>query len=212
MALTKKQQKFYDSLLTFFRKRMRMPTHREAARLNSLKSANSSVQYHRILVEKNYLKQDKQGNYIFSSALEAWPGAAETGSSIPVLGEITAGSMQEAVGADLGELTFSHLFPAAQNIFALRVKGMSMKQMGITDGDFVLLSKTELRDGEVGAVLYNGETTLKKIYQQDDELRLQPANPDFDEIVIETGEFEEVTIVGKYLGHINDKGLIKSPY
>lgn len=212
MALTEKQQQFYDSLLAFFRKHLRMPTQREAARLNKLKSANSSVQYHRTLVEKGYLKQDRHGNYIFSSALEVWPGAAEAGSAIPILGDITAGAMQEAVAANLGTLTFAHLFPRAENIFALRIKGMSMKELNIGDGDYVLLSKTELRNGEVGAVLYNGETTLKRVHKEQNKLRLQPANPDFDDIIIEAGEFEEVTIIGKYLGHVNDKGLMKSPY
>lgn len=212
MALTKKRQQFYDSLLSFFRRHLRMPTHREAAKLNGLKSANSSVQYHRALAQEGLLEKDENGSYIFSSPIDVWPGGNSNNSVIPVLGEITAGAMQEAVESDLGELTFDKLFPNADNVFALRVKGMSMKELDITDGDYVLLSKTELRSGEVGAVLYNGETTLKKVQKEQDRLRLKPANPDYDDIVIEPGESEEVRILGKYVGHLNDKGLFKSPY
>ncbi|HLR76029.1 MAG TPA: S24 family peptidase [Balneolaceae bacterium] len=212
MALTSKQQKFYDYLLAFFRKHLRMPTHREAAELNNLKSANSSIQYHRALAAEGLLKKDEKGNYIFSSVLGVWPGAKQAGSAIPVLGEITAGAMQEAVEVNLGELTFDQFFPKAKNIFALRVKGMSMKELDITDGDFVVLSQSELRSGDVGAVLYNGETTLKRIQKEQNGLRLKPANPHFDDIIIEPRETEKVTIIGKYLGHVNDKGLIKSPY
>lgn len=212
MALTDKQQQFYDNLLAFFRKHLRMPTHREAAKLNNLKSGNSSVQYHQALAEEGLLKKDQKGNYIFSSTLDVWPGSDEAGSAIPVLGEITAGAMQEAVEANLGELTFDHLFPNTENVFALRVKGMSMKELDITDGDFVLLSKKELRSGEVGAVLYNGETTLKKVQKEQNKLRLKPANPDFDDIIIEPGETEEVRILGKYIGHLNRQGIFKSPY
>jgi SOS-response transcriptional repressor LexA len=170
------------------------------------------VQYHQALVEKGYLRKDGPEHYTFRSTLDVWPGSENAGSSIPILGEIAAGSMQEAIETDLGELTFDHLFPQAENVFALRVKGMSMKELNITDGDFVLLSNTELRNGDVGAVLYNGETTLKKIQKEKNRLRLKPANPDFDDIIIEPDESEEVRILGKYIGHLNEQGLFKSPY
>ncbi|HKK64753.1 MAG TPA: transcriptional repressor LexA [Clostridia bacterium] len=211
-SLTEKQQQFYDSLVAFFRKHLRLPSHREAAEINGFKSANSSVQYHQALVEKGYLRKDGPEHYTFRSPLDAWPGSESTGSSIPILGEIAAGSMQEAIESDLGELTFNNLFPQAENVFALRVKGMSMKELDITDGDFVLLSNTELRSGDVGAVLYNGETTLKKIQKEQNRLRLKPANPDFDDIIIEPDESEEVRILGKYVGHLNEQGLFKSQY
>jgi SOS regulatory protein LexA len=210
--LTEKQQQFYNSLVTFFRKHLRLPSHREAAERNNFKSANSSVQYHKALVEKGYLKKDGSENYTFASPLDVWPGGNQSESAIPILGEITAGAMQEAIESDLGELTFNHLFPNADNVFALRVKGMSMKELNISDGDFVLLSKAELHNGDVGAVLYNDETTLKRIYKEKDKLRLEPANPDFDDIVIEPGESEEVRILGKYVGHMNEQGIFKSQY
>jgi len=210
--LTPKQQQFYGSLIGFFRKHQRLPSHREAADINGLQSKNSSLQYHQVLEEKGYLEKDGSGTYRFSSAVDAWPGSDEAGTSIPVLGEIAAGTMQEAVEADLGEITFSHLFPNAKNVFALRVKGMSMKELDISDGDYVLLSKTELRNGDVGAVLYNGETTLKKVHKEKSQIRLKPANPEFDDIIIEPDEAEEVRILGKYVGHINQQGLFKSPF
>ncbi|NGP87582.1 transcriptional repressor LexA [Fodinibius halophilus] len=210
--LTPKQQQFYQSLVSFFQKHLRLPSHREAAELNGFKSANSSVQYHQALVDKGYLKKDGSENYTFTSPLDVWPGNTPSSSSIPVLGEITAGAMQEAIESDMGELTFEYLFPNTDNIFALRVKGMSMKNLDITDGDFVLLSKTEIRDGDVGAVLYNDETTLKRIYKENDSLRLEPANPEFEDIIIEPEEAEEVRILGKYVGHMNEQGIFKSPY
>lgn len=210
--LTDKQQNFYDSLVSFFQKHLRLPSHREAAELNGFKSANSSVQYHRALVKKGYLKKDGPDNYTFSVPSDVWPGGSQDNTTIPILGEITAGAMQEAIESDLGELTFQHLFPNTENIYALRVKGMSMKELDITDGDFVLLSKTELHSGEVGAVLYEDETTLKRIHREHNQLRLEPANPEYDDIVIEPGESEEVRILGKYVGHMNEQGIFKSPY
>jgi len=210
--LTKTQQQFYESLVQFFRMHLRLPSHREAARLNGMKSPNNSVYHHKALVEKGYLKKDGPENYTFCSPADVWPGGNGSGSTIPVLGEITAGTMQEAIETDLGEVTLGHLFPNIDRIFALRVKGMSMKGLDITDGDYVLLSKSELRSGEVGAVLYNGETTLKKIQKEEGRIRLVPANPEFDDIIIQPDEAEEVRILGKYVGHINNQGIFKSPY
>ncbi|WP_138431567.1 transcriptional repressor LexA [Fodinibius saliphilus] len=209
--LTSKQQQFYQSLVSFFQKHLRLPSHREAAELNDFKSANSSVQYHRALVKKGYLKKDGSENYTFTSALDIWPGN-KPASTIPILGEITAGAMQEAIESDMGQLTFKYLFPNTENIFALRVKGMSMKDLDITDGDFVLLSQTEIRDGDIGAVLYNDETTLKRIHKEENSLRMEPANPEYDDIIIVPDEAEEVRILGKYVGHMNEQGIFKSPY
>src|SRR5690625_7421556 len=90
-------------------------------------------------------------------------------------------------------------------MFALRVSGMSMKDVGIFDGDFVLLMDSDVSNGDIGAVLYNGETSLKKIYYDKDGLRLEPANPDYEDIIVEPDIFEEVRIIGKYIGHVNRK-------
>jgi SOS-response transcriptional repressor LexA len=210
--LTPKQQEFYETLITYIRKHFRWPTYRELADLLSFSSENSVTQYYNTLVKKQHLKKDRQGNYTFTNPTDVWSVNSQASKSIPILGEITAGAMQEAIEADLGEVTISDFFPKAENVFALRIRGLSMKELDLSTGDIVILSKTELKDGDVGAVLYNGETTLKRAHIEKNGLRLEPANPDYDDIVIEPGEFEEVTVIGKYLGHVNDKGLMKSPY
>lgn len=212
MPLTDKQKQFYNNLLAFFRTNLRMPTHREAAELNNLKSANSSVQYHRACVDKGVLKKDKRGNYTFANPADVWLFSRSSSKSIPILGEISAGTLHEVIQTDLGEVTIRDVFSGDGRIFGLRVRGESMKGLGLATGDTVILSKTELRDGEVGAVLYNGKTTLKRAHVQEAGLRLEPANPDFDDIMIEPGEFEEVRVIGKYLGYISEEGVAKSSY
>lgn len=109
--------------------------------------------------------------------------------------------------ADLGSITMSTLFPNLDKLFALRVSGFSMKDAEIYDGDFVLLMDTELNNGDIGAVLYNGETTLKHIYWDENGLRLEAANEDYDDIFIAPDVFEEVRIIGKYIGHVNRQGF-----
>lgn len=210
--LTQKQQQFYDTLISYVRKYFRWPTYKELAHLLDLSSENSITQYYSSLVKKEYLKKDGQGNYVFTNPADVWLPKEHASQSIPILGEISAGTLHEAIEADLGEVTINDFFPNAENVFALRVRGLSMKGLGLSTGDKVVLSKTELKDGDIGAVLYNGATTLKQARIEENKVRLEPANPDFDDIIIEPGEFEEVTVLGKYLGHINENGLVKSSY
>jgi repressor LexA len=129
---------------------------------------------------------------------------------IPIRGIITAGYLQEAVDADLGAITLNRLFPNLHKMFALRVSGQSMRDAGINDGDFVLLIDSDIQDGDIGAVLYNGETSLKKVYYGPNGLRLEPCNPEYTSIAIEPGIFEEVRIVGRYVGHVNRNGIFKA--
>jgi SOS-response transcriptional repressor LexA len=212
--LTNKQQEFYHTLVAFVRKHFRWPTYKELADRLGFSSENSVTQYYNALVSKRFLKKDSQGNYTFTNPTDVWMVRDEehVGRSIPILGEITAGTMEEAIEANLGEITIGDFFPDASNVFGLRVKGDSMKGLGISTDDKVILSKTELKDGDVGAVIYNGETTLKRAHLQKDGIRLEPANPDHDDIILEPGEFEEVRVLGKYLGHISEDGLVKASY
>ena len=82
-----------------------------------------------------------------------------------------------------------------------------MKDVDIYDGDLVVLMDTDVKNGDIGAVLYNGETSLKKIYWDNNGLRLEAANESYDDILVEPDVFEEVRIIGKYIGHINRQGF-----
>ncbi len=104
----------------------------------------------------------------------------------PLVGKIAAGYPIERV-ADQDEVDLNELIgPAggADSTFALKVDGESMKDEGILHGDLVLVERSEVaKDGDrVVALLPDGSTTLKTFYKEDDCIRLQPANPDFDPI------------------------------
>ena len=122
---------------------------------------------------------------------------------------ISAGTLQEAVEAHLGTITLDTLFPDLDSIFAIRVAGQSMKGADIHDGDYVLLIDDDIPEGGIGAVLYDGETSLKRVYHDDKGLRLEPCNPEYEDIHIQPDVFEEVNILGRYVGHVNDKGIFK---
>lgn len=204
--LTRKQKEFFDFIVEYKNENDVWPTYREIADEFGYKSPNSVTQNIQALLKKGYLVKGDDEEYDIHPDYEERLGVkAESG--IPVRGLIAAGYLQEAVEADLGRITLETIFPNLDSMFALRVSGMSMKDAGIYDGDFVLLMDSDVQNGDIGAVLYNGETSLKKIYYDKNGLRLEPANDDYDTIVVEPDVFEEVKIIGKYIGHVNRSGI-----
>ena len=117
----------------------------------------------------------------------------------PLVGRIAAGDpIQKFAQTDqvnLEEL-FGPRLGQRGGTFALQVEGDSMKDEGILDGDYVLVERRETAsNGErVVALLPNGETTLKTFYKQGSHIRLQPANPDFEPIVVEACRVQGVVI------------------
>lgn len=61
-------------------------------------------------------------------------------------------------------------------------------------------------------MLYNGETSLKRVFDDGDGLRLEPCNPEYEDIHIRPDVFEEVRILGRYVGHVNESGIHKTEY
>jgi SOS regulatory protein LexA len=188
--LTRKQHEFFTFIVDYKKENEVWPTYREIADHFGYASPNSVTQNIQALLKKGYLVKRNDEEYDLPAEKKSLLGETEEQEGIPVRGLIAAGYLQEA-----------------DDLFALRVSGFSMKDVGIYDGDFVLLMDTDVKNGDIGAVLYDGETSLKKIYWDDNGLRLEPANEDYDDIFIEPDVFEEVRIIGKYIGHVNRQGF-----
>jgi repressor LexA len=204
--LTKKQLDFYTYLKSYLETSGGLwPTYREIVDHFDFRSPNSVTQNLQALLKKGFLRRDENG-YQFTERSLTRNGQA----SIPITGVITAGHLQEAVEANLGSITLETIFPNLDRIFAIRVAGHSMVGADINDGDYVLLMDDDIPNGGIGAVLYNGETSLKRIFQTDRGLRLEPANDDYPDIHIEPGIFEEVRLLGRYVGHMNTSGVYKA--
>jgi repressor LexA len=206
--LTKKQLEFFNYIKEYRLSNGIWPTYREIADAMDFRSPNSVTQNIKSLLKKGYLV--KKGDEEYDLPRHLLEEEEQEPSGIPIRGVIAAGYLQEAVEANLGRITLETLFPGINRMFALRVSGMSMKDAGIYDGDFVLLADDDLRDGDIGAVLFNGETSLKKVFFDRNGLRLEPANDEYRNISIEPDIFEEVRVLGKYVGHVNRTGLHKA--
>lgn len=198
--LTSKQQAFLTYIHDYVSDQGVWPTYREMSEHFDFRSPNSVTQNLQALNRKGFLLHDEEGYRFREEEIQAVSG-------IPIRGVITAGRLQEAIEEDLGMISLSMLFPQLDRIFALRVSGMSMQEIEIADGDYVLLMDDEIPNGEIGAILYNGETSLKRIFYDEYGLRLEPANSDFSDIQIRPDVFEEVRVLGRYVGHVNSSGI-----
>ena len=123
----------------------------------------------------------------------------------PLVGKIAAGYPIEKV-EDRDELDLLDIVgprPGRNGaMFALRVQGESMKDEGILDGDYILVERADTAGNgdRVIALLHNGETTLKTFYREGDKIRLQPANPDFQPIIVKDCKIQGIvrSVLRKY--------------
>jgi len=202
--LTAKQHEFLQFLIDHTQENDVWPTYREIIDHFGYRSPNSVTQNLKALHRKHHLVRDNQGYH-----LAPQHRGENDDPGIPVRGIISAGTLQEAVEADLGTITLDMIFPNIDRLFAIRVAGQSMQGADIQDGDYVLLIDDDIPEGGIGAVLYNGETSLKRVFHDKNGLRLEPCNPEYSDIHIQPDVFEEITILGRYVGHVNETGIFK---
>lgn len=113
-------------------------------------------------------------------------------AQVPVLGAIAAGQPITAVEDIEGYIPFSDFSGDHRDLFALRIRGESMINAGILDGDIVILRQTPVaHNGQIVAALIDDEATLKRFYKEDGHFRLQPENDTMEPILV-----DQVTILG----------------
>ena len=119
---------------------------------------------------------------------------------LPIYSDIAAGMPIELVDEVSGKFMLpSELLHHKRNGYILHVQGDSMIGAGIDDGDYVVIEVGNVNNHEIGAVYYNGTTTLKRIVQDKERILLVSENPKYVPIVIEEGEFR---VMGKLIGVI----------
>src|SRR3989338_1173597 len=173
-TLTKKQKRVLDYLQSYSQKHGFSPSHDEIRKHLKLASVSTVHHYLKSLEEKKYIKREKK------TARAVSIGNTESVISIPFRGYIAAGQPIEAIEEYETVSVPSNLISSSGEHFALGVKGNSMIDEGILDGDTVIVRKQSVvEDGETAVVLLNGnEATLKKIFRERNRIRLQPANPE----------------------------------
>ena len=197
--LTPKQQRFLDYLQRQIAKSGLCPSLRQAA-ANLGVSHAAIAQMLRALEEKGYVKREGRYSrkvYLLNRAREA--SALQRGREIPIIGRVTAGLPMYAQAEWDGSIVLDAAVYRSQNIFALRVKGDSMKDAGILSDDLAICEPRQFaQNGEIVVALINSEeATVKRFFLHDDHIELRPENTDYAPMRY---GFGEVLIQGKVIG------------
>ena len=195
MALTRRQKQVLDLIAAFVDENGYSPSYEELAHGLNLASLATVHKHISALTSKNYLKR----SFNHSRSLELGPKYQQDNKrqrdmaalTVPLLGRIAAGRPVEAV-ADRATLSFAD-FVGHPDTFALEVRGESMIDDHICDGDMVLLERiNEVRDGDIVVALVGGtETTLKRFYREPgNKIRLQPANTALEPIIVPAADIQ----------------------
>ncbi|MFA4954576.1 MAG: transcriptional repressor LexA [Patescibacteria group bacterium] len=173
--LTPKQKEVLDYIVNFINEKSYPPSFREIASGLDLASPSTVHVHIQALRERGFLKSNGEGRN-----LEPTDKAVQWGKSVmlPLKGLIAAGAPIEAVEEHETYAVPVELVPNSANSYVLRVKGNSMIEDGIFDGDYVVVERNPSpKNGEVVVALLDNEyATLKKFYRERDRIRLQPAN------------------------------------
>ena len=212
MALTKRQYRVLAFLDSFVRRNGYCPSYDEVRKALGLASLATVHKHMNTLQRKGYIRRDPNRSrsievidrrpMIEADALSAKgehdPGPMHRAESLPLLGRIAAGRPVEAFASQ--EALSLQEFVGNKNVYVLQVKGDSMIEDHICDGDYVVVESTSGADNgdTVVALVQGNEATLKRFYRESDgRLRLQPANPSMAPIFMEQGELE---IQGRVIG------------
>jgi repressor LexA len=195
MAVTRRQKEIIDFLESFVLRNGYSPSFEEIARGMGLKSL-ATVHNHITNLEKKGML-DRVHNR--SRSIDVVPPGSRTRTSdrLPLMGRIAAGLPVEAMETE--ESISLHDVVGNHDVFALEVRGDSMRDEHIISGDYVLVEKTRTaRQGEIVVALVRGsETTLKRFYTEGSVVRLQPSNAEMSPIRIRA---TDVAIQGRVLG------------
>ncbi|NVI97021.1 transcriptional repressor LexA [Myxococcus sp. AM009] len=186
------------------------PTIREIGEHMDIRSTNGVNDHLKALERKGYLNRGEQQSRSLVPTKRArlllGLGARKDSGmvEIPLLGKVAAGApllaqenMEDSVKIDsflLGGVN-------GREVFALRVKGQSMIDDGIHDGDYLFVKKTpSAQPGEIVVALIEDEATVKRYYPEGDRIRFQPANATMQPIYVSRAEFRSTMILGQVVG------------
>ena len=196
--LTPRQAQVLEAVRRFLREEGRPPTRAELARVMGFRSPNAAEAHLRALARKG--------------ALEILPGASRgirlrEEEGLPVVGQVAAGSpilAQEHI--ETRYALDPRLFrPRAH--YLLRVRGMSMREAGILDGDLLAVHRSaEARDGQIVVARLGDEVTVKRLRRRGGRILLLPENPDYRPVEVDPRR-EPFAIEGLGVGVVRNGGL-----
>jgi repressor LexA len=196
--LTKKQEEVLTVIKKYIAIHGYAPSVREVCELMNLSSTATVFVHMRHLMKKGYLKQtDNKFRTLEVLVPNEYLEKNEDVVNVPLLGKVTCGNPIEAIEFPDEYIALpAFMIPKKEEIFTLKTEGMSMKNVGIYDGDIVIVKRQKnAKNGDyVVALDENGFTTLKTFYKENGYFRLQPENETMDPIILDKVEILGIAI------------------
>ena len=196
--LTKKQEEVLTVIKKYIAEHGYAPSVREVCELMNLSSTATVFVHMRHLMKKGYLKQtDNKFRTLEVLVPNEYLEKNEDVVNVPLLGKVTCGNPIEAIEFPDEYIALpTFMIPKKEEIFTLKTEGMSMKNVGIYDGDIVIVKRQKnAKNGDyVVALDENGFTTLKTFYKENGYFRLQPENETMDPIILDKVEILGIAI------------------
>ncbi len=195
---TERQREVYDFLLTFWRTNGYPPAIREVAAHFGFRSTRAVVDHLNALERKGWIIRGRERSRAIEFPREPLPGALDV-VELPVVGRIAAGEPMLAVENVVEQVAVDRTWVRGRTPFLLRVEGDSMRDAGIFDGDFVMVSRQDTADDrDVVVALLDDEATVKRLRNRGESVVLEPANPAYTPIPV-SGD-RDFRVIGKVVG------------
>ncbi|UCG67159.1 MAG: transcriptional repressor LexA [Deltaproteobacteria bacterium] len=195
MKLTEKQKAFLGYISGYMEDWGRSPSFEEICSHFGFTSYNTVTTYLKTLERKGYIRLPRKKNQ--KRAIEVISPVETRRFEFPLLGRVAAGKPIEAV-EDMDVIEVPPSMIGQGGHFVLQVKGDSMKEDGILDGDFIVVRKQPTAEnGETVVALINDEVTIKKYYKRKNYVELRPAHTGMEPIIVKQGDFR---IDGRIVG------------
>jgi len=196
-GLTTRQAEILDFIRENIEHTGMAPTRAEVALRFGFKSKNAAADHLRALEQKGYLKLHPE----LSRGIQLLESPEDT-DLIPVIGSVAAGLPIEAIENRDEALPVPKGLFAKRPTYLLRVKGDSMKDAGILEGDLIAVYKTNIaRKGQIVVARMENEVTVKYLDSEGSHMKLVPANPSYQPMLIAP---EDLVIEGVFVGLIRD--------
>jgi repressor LexA len=196
LDLTKRQKEIFDYIRRYAAKTGYPPTVREIGKAVGLHSS-STVHAHLANLEKiGLLRRDPSKPRAIELLFDRAKKTILPGRGLPLVGDVAAGAPIVAEENVEEYIEIPDVIGGEDGDYILRIRGESMKDAGIFDGDYAVVRPSEeADDGEIVVALLGEEATVKRYFREDDHVRLQPENDAMEPI-----HTAEVTVLGRVIG------------
>lgn len=185
--LTSRQKQAYNFVNDYIDEHGCPPTLREISEYLGVKGTATAMQHLEALERKGFIHRRDGSRGISLTKRSAAP------VSLPIIGTVRAGTPEPAIEDILGYYSIDRSWLKGDSNYILKIKGESMKEAGIFDGDYAIIRPQQTADnGQIVVALIDGEATLKRFYKEMNHIRLQPENCAMKPIIIRPGDAETV--------------------